>query len=76
MSRARKEAADVARSTETLAAVQQQLAELEEDLQVRISELQARFSSVNDVLETIPIRPKKTAIAVRTLALVWVPTTA
>jgi hypothetical protein len=76
MSRARKEAADVARSTDTMAAVQQQLAELEEDLQARISELQARFNPAGDVLEAIAIRPKKTAIAVRLVALAWVATMA
>jgi hypothetical protein len=73
MSRARKEAADVARSAETLEAVRHQLAELQADLDARISELQGALNPAGETLERIEIRPKKTHIAVRLVALVWAP---
>lgn len=73
VSRARKESADVARSEETLAAVQQQLADLQSELDSQISETQAALNPVGESLETIEVRPKKTHIAVRLVALVWAP---
>jgi hypothetical protein len=63
----------VARSEESLAAVQQQLVELQSELDARISEAQAALNPVGETLETIEIRPKKTHIAVRLVALVWAP---
>jgi hypothetical protein len=72
MSRARKEAADVGRSRETVEAVQAQLSALQEELDTRVSELQATLDPVGETLESIEIRPKKTNIAVRLVALVWV----
>jgi hypothetical protein len=73
LSRARKEAADVARSADTLAAVQQQLADLQSDLDARIAELHTTLDPANETLEPIEIRPKKPHIAVRLVALVWSP---
>jgi hypothetical protein len=73
MSRARKEAADVARSADTVAAVQQQLVDLQNDIDARIAELHATTDPANETLEPIEIRPKKTHIAVRLVALVWTP---
>jgi hypothetical protein len=73
MSRARKEAADVGRSSDTVAAIQGQMADLQSDLDAQISELQGKLDPVGETLETIEIRPKKTNIAVRLVALLWVP---
>jgi hypothetical protein len=72
MSRARKESADVQRSEETMAAVQQQLADLQADLDARLNELHSTLDPSNETLEVIEIRPKKTHISVRLVALVWV----
>jgi hypothetical protein len=72
MSRARKEAADVGRSSDTVAAIQSQIADVQRDLDAQISELQARLDPVGETLESIEIRPKKTNLAVRLVALVWV----
>jgi hypothetical protein len=71
-SRARREASDVARSTETLEAVQTQLQDLQFELDSKIAELQAQFGA-DEALESIEVRPKKTQIAVRLVALVWMP---
>ena len=73
MSRSRKEAADVARSAETAGAVEAQLADLQNDLETRVAELSASMNLVNEPLEAIAIRPKRTQIAVRLVALVWTP---
>jgi hypothetical protein len=73
VSRVRKESADVARSADTLAAVQQQLADLQSDLDARIAELHTALDPAHETLEPIEIRPKKTHIAVRLVALVWSP---
>jgi hypothetical protein len=73
MSRAQKEAADVTRSVETVEAVGAQLADLQSELEARVGELQAAMDPASEALETIEIRPKRTQIAVRLVALVWVP---
>ena len=42
-------------------------------LQAETAQLQASLDSMNETLDTIEIRPKKTNIAVRYVALAWVP---
>jgi hypothetical protein len=71
--RARKESKDVGRSGETVEAVQAQINDLETQLQAETAQLQATMDPMNEQLETIEIRPKKTNIAVRYVALAWVP---
>ena len=66
-----KEREDVARAQETVAAVQQDLAELEAELQAEIGEHEARAEA--ERLETVALRPKKSDIRVRLCALAWTP---
>ena len=55
-----------------MTAVQQQLADLQADLDAQLGELQSTLDPSNEPLETIEIRPKKTHLSVRLVALVWV----
>jgi len=73
MGRAYKESQDVARASETLEAMEQQRAGLEAEFQAEAVALQSSLDPVSAALETIVVRPKKTAIAVRLVALAWAP---
>jgi hypothetical protein len=66
-----KEREDVARAQETVAAVQQALANLETELQGELAGLEARGEP--ERLETVALRPKKTDVRVRLCALAWTP---
>jgi hypothetical protein len=70
--RAQKETRDVARSGESVEAVQSQLAELEGRLQEETAQLHAALDAASETLAEIEIRPKKTNIQVRYVALAWV----
>jgi len=73
MGRAYKESQDVARASETLEAMEQQRADLETQFQAEAAALQSSLDPLSAALETIVVRPKKTAIAVRLVALGWAP---
>ena len=66
-----KERGDVARAQETVAAVQQDLAALETEIQTEMAALESRAET--DRLESVAIRPKKTDVRVRLCALAWTP---
>ena len=68
-----KETQDIGRAKETVEAVQQQLAQLEEELQAEIAGVEARFDASSEPLTTFACKPKKSSIAVRLVALVWAP---
>ena len=68
MARSRREASDVQRAEETAEAVRSQLAELEARIESEIAELQTPAA---EELERIQIRPKRTGIQVRFVALAW-----
>ncbi|MDH7561583.1 MAG: ATP-binding protein [bacterium] len=72
-SRAMKEEQDVRRAQENLEQVRQQLAELEQQLAREIEEMQARTDPMNERLETVVLRPRKTDVNVSLIALAWVP---
>lgn len=73
VTRAMGEQQDVARAKETVEALQQQLAELDAQFKAEAAALQTRIDIMNEALETIAIRPKKTDIVVQLVALAWVP---
>lgn len=73
VSRAMKERQDIGRATETVEALQQQLADLEAQFQSEITALEMKIDPLSENLETVAVRPKKTDISVRLMALVWVP---
>ena len=67
-----KESQDISRAGDTVEALQQQLADLEADLQNETQTLQAS-DSLNEKLEVIKLKPKKTDITINLVTLVWVP---
>ncbi len=72
-SRARKESQDVARAAENVAALEQQLADLQSEFDAETAGLQARFDPSLGELESVEVRPKKTNVSVRVVALAWTP---
>ncbi len=71
--RAIKEAKDVGRARETVAALQQQLTDLEAQFKTETESLAAARNPLTESLETIALRPTKPNIAVKLVALAWTP---
>lgn len=71
--RAMQEGGDVARARETVAAIQQQLAQLEEQFKTESAEVAARADAQTEALETLTIKPRKADINVQLVALAWAP---
>jgi hypothetical protein len=71
--RTMKESSDVGRAEENVAALQQQLQGLEAEFRSETDALTARFDPAIEALETLSLRPKKTDITVKTVALAWAP---
>jgi len=68
-----KERQDVGRAEETVEALQKQLADLEAEFNAEMATVEAKVDPLTERLDTVALRPKKTNIAVRLVALVWVP---
>lgn len=71
--RAMGQAGDVERAQETVDAVQQQLKDLEAQFQADVDAGTAASDSATEPLETVDLRPTRTNINVRLVALVWLP---
>ena len=71
--RAHRQRQDVGRAEETVAAVEQQLRELEAEVKLKTEELQTKIDTATEPLEAVTIKPKKTNISVRLFTLAWVP---
>jgi hypothetical protein len=69
-----KESGDVGRAEENIESLQQQLADLETQFKADTDAAAARIDPTTEKLESIAIKPKKTNITVRLLALAWTPT--
>ncbi|MDX2115481.1 MAG: DUF87 domain-containing protein [Planctomycetota bacterium] len=72
-SRASQEARDVARAEETLAAVRAQRAELDAQMNAESDGVTAEIDAAQERVETLTLKPKKSAISVRAVVLVWKP---
>jgi hypothetical protein len=73
--RAMDQSGDVARAHETVEAIQQQLADLDAQFRAENEALASSFDVTTAALETIQLRPSKSNIQVRLVALVWLPYT-
>ena len=71
--RAIKESQDVGQAQENMEALQQQLAALEAQFKTETNELIASIDPLTEKLETVSLKPTKTNIAVKLIALGWVP---
>jgi hypothetical protein len=73
VSRSMKESQDVGVAQENVAALQQQLAELNAEAEAAAGEVQSKVDPLTEALETVTIKPKKANISVQLVALVWTP---
>ncbi len=71
--RSMKEAQDVSRAQETVAAVNQQLADLDSLFKAETEAIEKSFDPQTESLETITLKPTKANIAVRLASLAWAP---
>lgn len=71
--RVMKESQDVGAAEENVAVLQQQLADLEAQFKSESDALAAATDPLNEKLETISIKPTKANIAVKLVALAWIP---
>ena len=71
--RAAEQSGDVARAGETVEAIKQQLADLDAQFQAEARALETGRDPASETLETIELRPSKTNIHVKLVALAWVP---
>jgi hypothetical protein len=71
--RAIKESQDVGQAQENMEALQQQLADLEAQFKAETESLAAATDPLTEKLETLSLKPTKTNIAVKLVALAWTP---
>ena len=71
--RSMKEARDIDRAEETVAAVRQQLADLDAQFKAETEAIEKAVDPQTESLETIALKPTKANIAVRLLSLAWAP---
>ena len=69
--RTMKESEDIERARQTAAAVEEQRKELEAEFATETASLEAANDVATETLEKITIKPKKTNITVKLVALVW-----
>src|SRR5262249_52771307 len=73
VSRSMKESEDVGRAQETADAVNQQLADLEAQLKSETDAIQQSTEPQTEELGKISLKPKKSNINIKLVALVWAP---
>ncbi len=71
--RSMKESGDVARATENVEALKQQLDQLNADFTAEVDALAGGASQNADAVESFTLRPKKAGIVVRAVVLAWLP---
>lgn len=71
--RVMKESQDVGHAEENVAALQQQLADLDAQFNAEAVALSAATDPLNEKLDTLSIKPAKANIAVKLVALAWAP---
>src|SRR5689334_8805933 len=73
VSRSMKESQDVDRAQDNVAAVTQQIADLEAEFQAETKALESSFDPQTETLETVSLKPTKANIAVKLVTLAWAP---
>lgn len=71
--RASQQSADVERAGETVAAIKQQLADLDAQFQAETRAAEGGLDPASETFESIELRPTKTNINVKLVALAWTP---
>ncbi len=68
-----KESKDVSQAEDNVAALQQQLADLESQFKAETEALAAATDPLTEKLESLSVKPTKSNIVVKLVALAWVP---
>ena len=68
-----KEAEDVDRAEDTVAAIAQKLADLEAEFKSEAGEIERSFDPQTEELSKVSLKPKKVNIDVKLVALAWAP---
>ena len=68
-----KESADVSRARENVAALREQALQLETDFKEESQNLETKLNPLTEPLEKVALKPKKTNITPKLVALVWTP---
>lgn len=68
-----KESGDIDRAAESREVIQQRLTEMQNDLESEVSRLRSELDPATVAVEQTSVKPRKTDIDVRTVALLWVP---
>ncbi len=68
-----KEAQDAARAGDTIEALQTQLHDLEAQFKTEVDAVTAKMDPLAEIFETVSIKPNKSNISVKLVALAWVP---
>jgi hypothetical protein len=71
--RAIKESKDVGQAEENVSALQQQLTDLESQFKMETDALAAATDPLNEKLDTVSLKPTKSNISVKLVALAWTP---
>jgi hypothetical protein len=66
-----KERSDIGRAEDNVGAIDQQMQELNAQLEADVAALDVKVDPATEVFETVSLRPKKTGITVRLVALGW-----
>ena len=67
------QAGDVGRAKDTVESLRQQSADLQAEFQAEVDALETTVDPQSEVLEPVTVRPKKADVAVKLVALAWVP---
>lgn len=70
---AMEQSKDVGQASETVEAIQQQLADLQAQFAEETAALEAKMDPQSETFETVVVKPKKSDISVQLVALVWAP---
>ena len=70
--RAVRESGDVDRAQETVAAIEQQIRDLDTQVETELGTMESRFDPQTTPLEDIVLKPKKSNVTVRFVGLVWI----
>lgn len=68
-----KEKRDKEMAEENLKTLQKERQKLEEQFQLEISNIEAKFNPLNETFEIVEYAPNKTSTQIQLIALLWVP---
>jgi hypothetical protein len=69
-----KESGDIDRAEDNREVLQQRLTEMQSELEAEVSQLRSELDPATVTIEHMSVKPRKTDIDIRTVALLWMPT--